>query len=104
MRKKFYIKKSSQDALAEQNDLLRQLLSQQEETVKTLSEPQAVPNQVQPVPQPQELADPFDFDEADVFIPNIPESSTSLKNVESSQENLDMDNVGKLKKALTPTS
>ena len=101
--KKFYIRRTQQDVLAEQNTLLKRLLSQHEvATMQAASRPVQEIQVVAPVASPV-LEDTksdkfdFDFDDGEMYIPNITTSSSQL-NVASSTVAMNMENVDKLKK------
>jgi len=96
--KKFYIRKTQQEALAEQNVLLKQLLSQHETaTIHAASHPvnefQTTPSQIQ---HSEPISNDFDFEDA-MYIPKISKSNSQL-NIASTKVDLDMANVDKLKK------
>lgn len=100
--KKFYIRRTQQDVLAEQNTLLKKLLSQHETaTMQAASRPIREIQVVAPVASPV-LEDTksdkfdFDFDDGEMYIPNITTSSSQL-NVASSTVAMNMENVDKLK-------
>jgi len=100
MRRKFYIRKTPQDALDEQTELLKKLLSQQEENARAYAEhrPEREYRTVQVTEQAPAADETLDVFVDGMFIPKAPDSSSSLS-VESTKVNLDMDDVGKLKKA-----
>jgi hypothetical protein len=101
--KKFYIRRTHQDVLAEQNTLLKRLLSQHEvATMQAASRPVQEVQVVAPAASPtiedtKSVDFDFDFDDGEMYIPNITTSSSQL-NVPSSTVAMNMENVDKLKK------
>lgn len=97
--KKFYIRRTHQDVLAEQNTLLKRLLSQHEvATMQAASRPVQEVQVVAPVLEDTKSDKfDFDFDDGEMYIPNITTSSSQL-NVASSTVAMNMENVDKLKK------
>jgi hypothetical protein len=100
--KKYFIRKTQQETLAEQNSLLRRLLSQHE--TATIQAASRIPQEVPYYPnipniETETTYESFDFDDADdVFIPKVSKNDTAQLKVSSTKVDLDMGNVDKLKK------
>lgn len=101
--KKFFIRKTPQDILLEQNVLIEKLLAQHKVAMQKTEFVRVTPasyEELEPIKDtPIPVEDDFDFDTDDsLYIPAAPKSSSKLNVATTTTVNLDMDNVAKLKK------
>jgi hypothetical protein len=98
--KKYFIRKTPEDILLEQNVLIEKLLSQHKAAMQKTEVVKVTPasyEELESIKETAPVEDGFDFEDDSLYIPAAPKSSSKL-NVTSTKVNLDMENVDRLKK------